>query len=193
MYRVIAHNASVVLIDRVVPLAGLGRVLLEARARCLHAEVVPADEDDLSRARRLGLDLGLGPNLYSLLSHRHPHRRVPMTLERAFQVNVTTMTHEETTMIEPNQPHSFDDSSILQASRAHRAGGGSLRHRYVLRQVGGYEPWVTHLQCWHEDGRSFFADGRYFRTLRAAAEDFDERTGDLYLRHTGYLESEVTP
>jgi hypothetical protein len=55
------------------------------------------------------------------------------------------------------------------------AGNGSLRSQVVLREVGGVEPFVTHLRVFRGDGSFFHTWGHYFKSEAAAREDFQKR------------------
>lgn len=94
----------------------------------------------------------------------------------------------------PTRSAGFDDPSIIQASRAHRAGDGTLRHRIVLRDLGEgtHDRYVVHYQCYREDGTWSFAQGDYYSSEASARRRFGERGARLYQLYPSFIEERVT-
>jgi hypothetical protein len=54
-------------------------------------------------------------------------------------------------------------------------GGGMAARRLVLRYVGGFQPFVTHLRLYHHDGGISHVSGHYFKDEEDARKDLAER------------------
>lgn len=63
-------------------------------------------------------------------------------------------------------------------------GSGMLPTRIVLREIGGFQPFTTHLKVYPRDGgplrEPYLIWGHYFKTLEAAEADYHKRL--LHLR-----------
>jgi hypothetical protein len=73
--------------------------------------------------------------------------------------------------------------SIIQAS-AVKIVDGCAPTRLVIRDEGGYHPYVVHKESMTIEGNELvhqdFYDGHYYHSLEAAKRDFNERTSGAY-------------
>lgn len=63
----------------------------------------------------------------------------------------------------------------LIESSAWRQGAGERPSRIVLHNVGGWQPFATHIEVQAEDGSCFCVAGHYFKGSTAATYDFQKR------------------
>ena len=63
---------------------------------------------------------------------------------------------------------------IIESS-AWRQGSGEDPSRIVLRNLGGHQPFATHIEVRRLSGETFCVSGHYFTDSMAATEDFQKR------------------
>ena len=65
--------------------------------------------------------------------------------------------------------------AVLIESSAWRQGKGEDPSRIVLRNVGGYQPFATHIEVRRPSGETFTVVGHYFVGIMDATMDFQQR------------------